>query len=448
MSWRRHRGQLVLDRRTVLRGMLGGVAVGLALPPLQAMFNDSGTAYALDGAFPRRFGLFFWGNGNRPERWTPAGAGGGDAWSLSESLQPLADLKHKLTVVTGTAVKLPNDSPHASGAAGLLTGAPLGDILNDFSFTRPTIDQVIASSIGGETLYRSLETAIGTASGRSFNGENSRNPPDSSPLAFYDRVFGPTFREPGQTTVDPRLGLRRSALDAVMGDVGALQGRVGAADRARLEQHLQGLRDLELRLARLEEDPPQLAACVKPAAPAAEYPAVDGRMPVFEINAVMSELIAMALACDQTRVFSHWFSDPVSDVLYPGIPAGHHDLTHNEPFEQPDVQAITVQIVQAYGDLLRALDAVPEGDGTVLDHCAVLGCSEVSLGQTHSILDMPILIGGSAGGTLKTDHHYRSLGQESVSRVALTLVQSMGILASSFGAEEAEADTPISDLFA
>lgn len=448
MSWRRHRGQLVLDRRTVLRGMLGGVAVGLALPPLQAMFNNSGTAYALDGAFPRRFGLFFWGNGNRPERWTPAGAGVGDAWSLSESLQPLADLKHKLTVVTGTAVKLPNDSPHASGAAGLLTGAPLGDILNDFSFTRPTIDQVIASSIGGETLYRSLETAIGTASGRSFNGENSRNPPDSSPLAFYDRVFGPTFREPGQTTVDPRLGLRRSALDAVMGDVGALQGRVGAADRARLEQHLQGLRDLELRLARLEEDPPQLAACVKPAAPAAEYPTVEGRMPMFEINAVMAELIAMALACDQTRVFSHWFSDPVSDVLYPGIPAGHHDLTHNEPFEQPDVQAITVQIVQGYGDLLRALDAIPEGDGTVLDHCAVLGCSEVSLGQTHSILDMPILIGGSAAGALKTDHHYRSLGQESVSRVALTLVQSMGILASSFGAEEAEADAPIADLFA
>ncbi|HMV68464.1 MAG TPA: DUF1552 domain-containing protein [Myxococcota bacterium] len=446
MSWTRHRGRLVLDRRAVLRGMLGGAAVTFGLPALHAMLDDNGAAFALDGAFPKRFGLFFWGNGNRPELWAPAQAGLGDAWALSETLQPLAALKHKLTVVTGTAVKLPNDSPHASGAAGLLTGAPLGDILDDYSFTAPTIDQVVASSIGGETIYRSIETGVGNATGRSFNGSNSRNPTERSPLALYERVFGATFREPGQPTVDPRLGLRRSALDAVMTDIDALRQRVGAADRARLDQHYQGVRDLELRLARLEE-PADLAACVRPEPPEAEYPEVDGRLPVHEINAVMGELIAMMLACDQTRVFSHWFSDPVSDVLYPGRTAGHHDLTHNEPFEQPEVQAITVQCVEAYAALLAALDAVPEGDGTVLDHCAVLACSEVSLGQTHSILDMPILIGGSAGGALRTDQHYRSLGQENVSKVSLSLLQAVGIRAASFGAGDGLADEPISDLF-
>ena len=448
MSWTRTKSGLVLDRRTLLRGMLGGAAVALALPRLDAMLSDSGAAYAVDGLALKRFGLFFWGNGMRPEHWNPAQTGLGDAWQLSTSLQPLAPFKRKLSVVTGTAVKLPNDSPHSSGAAGFLTGAPLGDIQNDYSFTRPSIDQVIAAGIGGETVYRSLETGIANTSGRSFNGPNSRNPPETSPFGFYERVFGPTFREPGDATVDPMLGLRRSAIDAVMEDVNALNRRVGAADRARLDQHLTGLRELETRLARFAEAPLDLAACVRPGPPEADYPAVDGRYPIFEINQVMAELMAMAVACDQTRVFSHWLTDPIHDLLFPGAVAGHHDLTHNEPGDQPGVQAITVQCVEAYAAWLAAFDALPEGDGTLLDHCAILGSSEVSLAQTHSILDMPVLIGGSAAGALKTDHHYRSLGQENVARVSLALIQAVGVTAASFGYDEGYADEPISDLFA
>ena len=124
-AFTRVRGRLALDRRTLLRGMLGGAAVSLALPPLEAMFDANGTAYALDGVLPKRFGLFFWGNGNRPERWVPSSAGVGAAWELSETLQPLAALKSKLTVVSGMAVKLPNDSPHGTGSAGILSAAPM-----------------------------------------------------------------------------------------------------------------------------------------------------------------------------------------------------------------------------------------------------------------------------------------------------------------------------------
>jgi hypothetical protein len=448
MTWQRHRGKLVLDRRTLLCGMLGGAAVSLGLPPLEAMFGESGSAYALDGPVPLRFGLFFWGNGNRPDRWTPTGTGQGSAWSLSEALAPLAAIKHKLTVVTGTAVKLPNDAPHSSGAAGLLTGARLGSITDDYSFTRASIDQVIAAEIGAQTTYRSVETGLANTTGRSFNGPNSRNPPETSPIAFYDRMFGPTFRQPGDAVIDPKLGLRRSALDAVMGDIDRLNRRVGAADKARLAQHLDGLRALETRLARFEEEPLDLAACMRPGAPEAEYPAIDGRLPLAEMNEVIAQLIAMTLACDQTRVFSHWFTDPLNDLLFPGAPAGHHDLTHNEGGDQPAVAAITVQVIEAYAALLTALDAVPEGDGTLLDHCAVLGCTEVSLGQTHSILDIPILIGGSAGGALKTDHHYASLGAESVSKVALTLIQTMGVVTPSFGADEGFTDEGLDGLLA
>lgn len=447
MSWSRPKGRLVLDRRTVLRGMLGGAAVALGLPALESMLNGNGTALAVDAALPRRFGLFFWGNGNRPDRWAPTGNGVGEAWQLSPALASLAPLKSKLTVVTGTSVKLPNDAPHSSGAAGLLTGSRLGDILDDDSFMAPSLDQVIAADVGGATLYRSIETGIANARGRSFNGPGARNPPETSAVLFYERIFGPTFRQPGEGQVDPSLARRRSVLDAVVADLGALSGKVGAADRSRLEQHTTGVRELELRLARLMEDPPDLSACLRPSEPEADFEPIDGRWPLVEANALMAELMAMALACDQTRVFSHWLTDPIHDLLFPGASAGHHDLTHNEGGDQPQVAAITERCVEAYAAFLSALDAVPEGDGTLLDHCAVLGCSEVSLGQTHSIQDMPILIGGSCAGTLKTDHHYRSLGAESASRVSLTLIQAMGSLRTSFGDGEGFADEPLDVLF-
>lgn len=447
MGWHRIGGKLALDRRTLLRGFLGGVAVSVALPPLEAMFDQTGTAYALDGILPKRFGVWFWGNGNRPEYWTPTGEGVGDAWSLSTTLTPLADVKSHLTVVTGTDIKLPNDAPHGSGAAGILSGGGLIDVLDESSLVLPTIDQVMAQHIGNETLYRSIETGCAGASGKSFNGPNSRNPPESSAVALYDRIFGPTFREPGDSTVDPRLGLRRSVLDGVLGDIDALKSQVGASDRARLEQHLEGLRDLETRLARLEEDPPDLEACSRPAAPV-DLSDIDGRPQLRESNQIMAELVAMALACDQTRVFSHWFCDPVNDLLFPEASAGHHDLTHNEGGDQPQVQANTVFCMEAFGDFVRTLASIPEGSGTLLDNCAVLACSEVSLGQTHSIANMPILIAGSACGRLKTDHHYRSLGGENSSKVLLALLQAMDVPLSEFGSEEGLVNTPLSALFA
>jgi hypothetical protein len=447
MAWHRIGGRLALDRRTLLRGLLGGTAVSFALPPLEAMFNSTGTAYALDGVLPKRFGVWFWGNGNRPEHWRPSSEGVGDAWSLSTTLTPLADVKKWLTVVTGTDILLPNDAPHGSGAAGVLSGGGLIDVLDEASLVLPTIDQVMASYLGNETLFRSIETGCSGAKGKSYNGPNSRNPPESSAVALFDRLFGPTFREPGDSTVDPRLGLRRSVLDAVFGEITTLQGQVSATDRTRLEQHMDGLRDLENRLARLEEDPPDLEACVRPGQPV-DLSDIDGRPQLREQNQIMAELLAMSMACDQTRVFSHWFCDPVNDLLFPEASAGHHDLTHNEGGEQPQVQSNTVFCMEAFGDFVRALAAIPEGSGTLLDNCAVMACSEVSLGQTHSIADMPILIAGSACGRLKTDYHYRSLGGESTSKVLLALLQAMDVPLTEFGTDEGYVDVPLSGLFA
>lgn len=423
-----------LSRRTVLRGFLGGAAVTVGLPVLEVMLPRR--AQACDELFPRRFGLFFWGNGNLPDRWTPYGED--EDWVPSEQLAALDAVREWVTVVTGLSVKLPNDSPHSSGAAGILTAAPLTTVGGEETYSAPSIDQVIADAIGGDTIYRSLQTAATNCSGMSWNGPSSRNPPETSPFTFYERLFGASFREPGEKgLVDPTVALRRSVLDGVMGDITTLRGRVSSADRVRLDQHFEGVRELEQRLARLEEDPPNLEACSRPGAPAEDYPDVDGRPQDQARSRAMIDLLAMALACDQTRVFGHYYSDPVSDVLYVGASSGHHELTHNEPSPQEEVNAITTAIVGEFAYLVQAFRAIPEGDGTLLDNCAVLGTSEVSEGRTHSVDEMPILLAGTACGALRTGIHYRSYSQENATRLLLTLLRAMDVDASEFGVDEA-----------
>jgi hypothetical protein len=213
-----------------------------------------------------------------------------------------------------------------------------------------------------------------------------------------------------------------------------------------LEQHLDGVREIEQRLAILEENPPNLESCVRADAPTADFADVEGRPVIEERNAVMSQLLAMSLACDQTRVFGHYLTDPVSDVLFPGAPAGHHDLTHNEGGEQPNVNGITVQCIEMFAQTLEILDAIPEGEGSLLDNCAVLGCSEVSLAQTHNIEEMPTIIAGSACGFFKQDVHFRSTSAASTTRLLISLQQAMGMTVSSFGFDEAAETQGLSEI--
>lgn len=430
-----------LDRRTVLRGLLGGAAVSVALPRLMA-FSD---ARADTTIYPRRFGLFYWGNGNLPERWDPTLEG--PDWELTEQLAPLAPVKDLITVLTGLEVKVPNEVPHGSGLAGILSGAPMLRSDDGDTFALPSIDQLIAESIGGDTIYRSLQTAASRITGQSYNGPNSRNPAEYDPYLFFDRIFGAGFREPGEEgVVDPTLGLRRSVLDAVMEDTHALKAKVGYEDQVRLEQHLEGIRELEQRLARLQEDPPNLESCARPEAPLESYPDIDGRPQLSAINGVMSQMLAMTLACDQTRVVAHYFSEGVNNLLFPNAPAGHHDLTHDEPDPQEEVHKIVVQIMEELAVFIGALEAIPEGDGTLLDSCAVLATSEISLGRTHSLTDYPLILAGGAGGRLVQGTHIRSLGGDNTSKVILSILRALDIDAASFGVDEAEATEGFSEI--
>jgi len=436
-----------LSRRHLLKGMLQGTAVSLALPPLEVFFDATGKAYACGSGLPQRFGLFFWGNGSLPDLWNPVDEG--LDWTLSEQLSPLASVKDLITIVSGMNQKTGNLIPHGSGTAGMLSGAAMqvyDDGREDGTFAGPSIDQTIAAEIGGETIYRSLETGVlPDTSGNSYNGPNNKNPPELSPYALYERIFGPTFREPGEEgEVDPRLGLRRSVLDAVMWDIEKLDARVGAQDKARLDQHYTGLRELELRLARLEEDPPNLEACSRPLAPDPDYPEIEGRPQIAAIHRAMTDLVVMAVACDQTRVFSHWFSDQLTNKLFPEVTAGHHTLTHDEPGDQPQVNQIIQFILGELAYMIEQMALVEEGDGTLLDNMVMLATSEVSYPRTHDINDMPMILAGNACGRIQQGLHYRSHTGENVNTVMLSLIRALGINAASYGQEEGEVSNGLS----
>lgn len=421
-----------ISRRTLLRGVLGGAAVAIGLPALQIFTNDHGAAYADGTPFPKRFGIFFWGNGTLPERFIPKGTG--PDWEPSSELAPLAPVKGHVNVISGMNITTGDGEPHAVGPVGMLSGAPFPPKDNS-TFAVPSIDQVIASAIGTNTRFRSLEVAA-QPNGRSlsWNGIHSNNPPETSPRALFDRVFGGGFTPPGSApTVEPKIALRRSVLDAISDDARRLQGKLGAKDRARLEQHLEGIRDLEKQIDLLSQTQPSLAACAIPKAPLESYPTADGRPPLSAISRAMCDTIAMALACNQTRVFSHWFSSPVNDMLYPGTTMGHHQLTHEEADPQPQVDSIVTYTMGELAYLVSALDAIPEGATTLLGNTVILATTDVSYGRTHSISDYPILLAGPAGGALKTGIHYRSPSGESTSKVLLTLARAMGLAVDSYG---------------
>jgi len=431
-----------VSRRNVLRGIVGGSVVTLGLPLFDCLFDENGTALADGGPIPRRFGVFFWGNGVIPERWIPGTTGVG--WELSEQLASLAPVKEWVSVVTGMDIKTGNERGHHAGTVGILSGSPMisqepmGGAGYASPFSAPSIDQVIARHVGDATLYPSIEYGVHdgapgsegtTLKYLSHNGPDNVNPPEYSPRALFDRVFGDSFTAPDEAPmVDPRIALRRSVLDAVLQDANDLHRRLGTNDQTRLEQHMDGIRALEMRLARQEEErpAPYLDSCERPAAPG--DPGGDLR----ERSRLMADIMAMALACDQTRVFSNMFSGSVSNTRYPGTSGGHHSQTHDEGAPWTDVHAATLYITQCFSDMLLAFRDMPEGGETLLDHMAVLGSTDLS--WDHSPNDFPILVAGGACGYLKTPGvHYRSPSRENASTVLLSMIRAAGVEMAEFG---------------
>lgn len=440
----RPHGSLTLDRRTVLRGALGTAAATLALPALEAMLNPHGEAWADGGALPDRFGVWFWGNGVRPDRWVPTGTTG---WTPSDALAPLAGLVSHVSVVSGCEIKTATH-PHHSGMTGVMTGQryhQLGTTRDTIvtTFAAQSVDQLAADWMEGLAPFRSLEVGVtrfrGTDEGSTFehlshNGPNAPNPAEYEPSRLYDRLFG--------LPADPQRDLvRQSVLDSVQDQIGRLQRRVGAADRQRLEQHLDSVRALELRLGA------EAGACTFTERPGS-FADVDGREQITARNEAMSELLTLALACDLTRVFSVLFSTAGSGAVFweVGATEGLHGTCHTEALPQPIVHAATTLTMGYLAHFLQRLADTPEGTGSLLDRCSILCTTELTDGYTHSNADFPMLIAGKGGGRLRGGVHYRSTTAQSVSDGVLTALRGAGVDLPSFGADAGLSTTPIGAL--
>ena len=445
-----------ISRRAVLRGLAYGGAISVGLPVLEGMLDSHGRALADGTPLPKRFGVFFWGNGVRLGKYIPSAVG---QYSLSETLMPLANVKDYVSVISGYDIKSGNQRGHHAGTVGILSGAPM--ISQDpkgapyaSTFSAPSIDQVIAAKVGMTTRFKSLEVGISksvtTGEGTtlrylSHNGPDNPNPPEYSPKALYTRVFGTGFTAPNQAaTIDPKLALRRSVLSAVREDATALRTRLGRSDQQRLDQHFESIRTLENQISATETAPPPPSSCRAP------EPATDtiGDSKLSSTNASMANLVSLALACDQTRVFSYMFSGSVGGTTYPElkISGNHHTLSHDEGGDQPNVQAITVFIMQRFAALLEALKAVPEGEGNLLDSCVILASTDTTEGQPHSINNYPILVAGGGGGALVHPGIHIKGSRGNASDVLLTLVQAMDIPATEFGKDGGLSRNPVAML--
>ncbi len=442
MSW---------TRRRLLKGMLGGAAVTVALPLFDALFDGNGEVLAQDGKAPTRFGTWFWGCGVNPKRWVPAkeGAGYDLPVELALGVQGFAD---KVSVLTGfdTPLNSRNNFPHYSPPMVTLTGdAPV----NDHHVPRATFDQEIAAVLSANARFRTLDVnAEGGKSSWSAAGTGATTPTMGSPLELYQRVFGEGFQVGSEGFVpDPKVMVRKSVLSAVMEDSKRLKSELGSHDQHRLEQYFTAVRQLEKQLDLMLSAPPDLAACAQPPSTSKGKPSLLVSQVVAN-HKLLTDLLVLALACDQTRVFNMTLWRLFSDVRYPGEQVGYHALTHDEAVDpklgyQPLSQRFLQEAMGCWRYLLTSLDEIDEGDGTLLDHIAVFAHSGTEFPKEHGTQNLPMMVAGSASGALKTGLHVRG-GASSTARVALTLQQAMGVPVSGWGVGDNQTSSPVVELLA
>ena len=443
-------------RRALLRGVLGGATVAVALPLLDCFLDGHGEALASGMPIPTRFGTWFWGCGVNEDRWFPDKLGAD--YDLKEELKPIAPYKDKVTVFSNFNCDLggrPNLA-HWSGVMATFTGAaPIKGGVTGGSAELPTIDCLVSDHIGKGTRFQSLEVACTGQSGVSYSmraGETV-NPSEVDPVSFYRRLFGSGFADPNtaEFTPDPAIMLRRSVLSSVKDDRDDLMRSLGSADRQRVDQYFTSLRQVEQQLAMMLEKPAPAEACVVPKEPTktALGPTWDVAMQSHEL---LGQLLVMALACNQTKVFNVALSNAGSNLRKAGDPVSFHELTHEEPIDpklgyQPQSTFFMERSMETFASMLKMMDGVREGAGTLLDHSLVLATSESNFAKIHSVDNLPIMVAGRAGGKWKSGQHVSGKGDPS-SRVGLTIQQVLGMPVDSWGAGAMQTNKPVGDVIA
>ncbi len=426
-----------IPRRTVLRGL--GAAV--ALPWLDAMRP----AFAGPRADrPRRLAFVYVPNGKNMADWTPKAEGA--AFELPMILQPLEAFRDDLLVLTGlTADKArahgDGGGDHARALASWLTGAQPKKTDGADIRAGLSADQAAAAAIGDRTRLPSLE--IGCESGAmagncdsgyscvysstmSWKSATQPLPKDVNPKSVFDRLFG-------GGSADERArarAQRKSVLDLVREDAKDLNGKLGKQDQQKLDEYASSIRDIEERMERAaklpEVKPPEGTA--RPAG----IPAGPG-----EHIQLMSDLLTLAFQADVTRICTFVIANEGSNKPYPfiNVPEGHHDLSHHggDKGKTAKIAKINEFHVRQFARLLGRLKAVKEGDGTLLDHCMIAYGSGNSDGNRHNHDDLPILVAGKAGGSVKSGRHVRFPKETPLNNLWLALLQRLDVKLASLG---------------
>jgi hypothetical protein len=442
--------QPMFTRRSVLRGTVAGGAVSVALPFLDCFLNTNGTALASGGKIPVRFGTWFWGCGFSPGRAVAEKPGQG--FEFLDECKALTPYRDQINYFNGYNAPTDGKSnfPHSSGIIIIRCGAASTTGRSDIP--APSFDVLISDAIGSGTRFKSIEMAsINTAPSYSARSSNSLNAAEVSPVAVYTRLFGPDFVDPnsGEFKPDPRIMYRQSVLSAVKDDAVRLNARLGSADRARMDEYFTSIRQMEQQLDLQTQKPAPADACVKPTMPSEEPPSSEIET-VHRNHKILAQLMAMAVACNQTKVFNMCYSDASVTMRRAGESAGHHTLTHEEPVDpklgyQPKVSWFVQRSMGALADFIEAFASVREGGGTLLDNTLIFAHSDTSYAKFHALDSIPVMMVGKAGGRLKTGNYIHGNGAP-VTSIGLTAQQVMGLPVSTWGQRSLQTSRAVTEI--
>jgi hypothetical protein len=446
-----------VDRRRFIKAA-GGMT--LALPLLSSLKGARGAPTA----FPKRLITMYTPNGQITDAWHPTSVTSETSFTLNETHKPLEALKDRMVLFSGIDLVIADATgadapggPHQRGIGTLFTGQHLltGEFRDGCGSQAGwangiSIDQEVANHIGNDTLFKSLELGIrateNDVQGRiAYSAAGAPLPPMLTPLDMYDRIFRDLPPPPMDGTTppeDPAIAQRRSVLNSVGQQLSSLSSRVSVDDKRKLDAHLALVRDIERRLNRMT------ITCEKPAVPPTLDPVSEIDMPLIADTEM--DLLALAFACDLSRVASITISTGLNRVRYPWInyvnSAGQtiasqmegHPLSHN-PQSSFDARAEFVARAQWHSGLVARLfdklSQIPEGDGTAADNTLLVWCSEVAQGDTHSHVNMPFLIMGG-GWHFPTGRYVQCTPGTSHSNLLVSILNAMGLETTTFGIPE------------
>jgi hypothetical protein len=404
-----------VSRRTVLRGL--GATV--ALPLLEAMMPRS--SYAVGPVAmkpPVRMAFVFFPNGAIMPAWKPKDAGA--KYDMPETLAALEDVRNDITIITGLAQdngRAKGDGPgdHARSAASFLTGAHPVKTSGANIKVGISVDQAAALATGKHTRLPSLELGIergrdagGCDSGYacsysnniSWKTESTPMAKEINPRAAFERLFGSKEQSASEAK---KNRVRQSILDLVGEQAKSLRKDLGTTDQHKIDEYFTSVRELELRIERSEAT----AAQEIPNFETPEAPPADFR----EHIRLMYDLLALAFQTDTTRVATYMLANEGSNRAYRhvGVNSGHHELSHHRNDEEKIglIKKIDRYLADEFARFVKHLKNIKEGNGSLLDNCMVLYGSGLSDGNRHRHDDLPVVLAGRAGGTIKAGQHYK-----------------------------------------